>query len=54
MKVGDKVEFNQPLATIEAMKMETAITARIAGIVDKIWVSEGSTVKGGQLLITIK
>ena len=54
VKVGDTVEVNQPLATIEAMKMETAITARMAGIVESILVTEGSTVKGGQLLITIK
>ena len=54
VKVGDKVEKNQTLATIEAMKMETAITARMDGVVDQILVSEGDTVKGGQLLITIK
>ena len=54
VKVGDTVEVNQPLATIEAMKMETAITARMAGTVESILVTEGSTVKGGQLLITIK
>ena len=34
--------------------METAITARMDGVVDSIQVKEGDTVKGGQLLLTIK
>ena len=54
VKVGDRVEKNQTLVTIEAMKMETAITARMGGVVDSIDVREGDTVKGGQLLLTIK
>jgi len=54
VKAGDTVEKNQTLVTIEAMKMETAVTARMAGTVETVQVSEGDTVKGGQLLITIK
>ena len=54
VKVGDAVEKNQTLATIEAMKMETAITARMSGTVAEILVKEGETVKGGQLLLVIK
>lgn len=54
VKVGDTVEKNQTLVTIEAMKMETAITARMSGVVENILVAEGDTVKGGQLLLTIK
>ena len=54
VKVGDTVEVNQTLATIEAMKMETAITARMSGTVAEILVKEGETVKGGQLLMVIK
>lgn len=54
VKEGDTVEENQVLITIEAMKMETAITARMGGTVEKVLVSEGDTVKGGQLLLTIK
>ena len=34
--------------------METAITARMSGTVESVLVSEGDTVKGGQLLLTIK
>ncbi|WP_455583143.1 pyruvate carboxylase [Dysosmobacter sp.] len=54
VKVGDTVEKNQTLLTIEAMKMETAITARMNGTIEDILVHEGDTVKGGQLLITMK
>ena len=52
--MGDTVEKNQTLLTIEAMKMETAITARMSGTVESIEIHEGDTVKGGQLLMTIK
>lgn len=54
VKVGDTVEKNQTLVTIEAMKMETAITARMSGTVSEILVKEGETVKGGQLILVIK
>ena len=54
VKVGDTVEKNQTLVTIEAMKMETAVTARMSGMVEKIEVAERDTVKGGQLLLTIR
>jgi pyruvate carboxylase len=51
---GDAVELNQVIAVIEAMKMETAVTARMAGTIGEIHVSEGEAVKGGQLLLTIR
>ena len=54
VKVGDKVELNQTLLTIEAMKMETAVTARMSGTVASIEIKEGDTVKGGQLLLTVQ
>ena len=54
LKVGDKVEKNQTLVTIEAMKMETAVTARMSGTIASVEVREGDTVKGGQLLLTIQ
>ena len=54
VKVGDTVEKNQTLATIEAMKMETAVTARMSGTVERIEIAERDTVKGGQLLMTIR
>ena len=43
----------QTLITVEAMKMETAVTAPEDGVIKEIHVEEGSAVKGGQLLITL-
>uniref|UniRef100_UPI00266EB065 biotin/lipoyl-containing protein n=1 Tax=uncultured Flavonifractor sp. TaxID=1193534 RepID=UPI00266EB065 len=54
VKPGDKVEENQVLAVIEAMKMETSVVARMAGTVDEVLIKEGGSVKAGELLITIK
>lgn len=54
VKPGDKVEENQVLAVIEAMKMETSVVARMAGTVDEVLVKEGGNVKAGELLIKIK
>ena len=50
---GDAVEENQVLMTIEAMKMETAVTARTAGKVREIRVKEGQAVKAKELLILL-
>lgn len=54
VKPGDAVEKDETLLTIEAMKMETAVTARMSGVIDEALVKEGDAVKGGQLLVTIK
>ena len=54
VKPGDEVAENQVLAVIEAMKMETSVVARMAGIVDQVLVKEGTSVKAGELLMTIK
>jgi pyruvate carboxylase len=51
---GDKVAENQVVAIIEAMKMETSVVARMAGIVDRVLVDAGQTVKAGELLAVIK
>ena len=53
VKKGDKVTKGQTLITVEAMKMETAVTAPEDGVIKEIHVEEGSAVKGGQLLITL-
>ena len=54
VKPGDVVEENQVLAIIEAMKMETSVVARMAGVVDQVFISDGASVKAGELLMTIK
>lgn len=54
VKPGDRVEANQVLAVIEAMKMETSIVARMPGVVDQVKVAVGQTVVAGELIVTIK
>jgi pyruvate carboxylase len=50
---GDKVDAGQTIATIEAMKMEAAITAPKAGAVSRIAVSKTAQVEGGDLLVVV-
>lgn len=51
--VGDAVEAGQTIATIEAMKMEAAITAPKAGTVARVAVSATAQVEGGDLLVVV-
>lgn len=53
VKVGDRVEENQGLVILEAMKMENEIVAPKAGTVGAIHVTSGSTIDVGQPMITI-
>ena len=54
VKEGDEVDEKQPIAVIEAMKMETNILAPSKGVVDKIYISEGQQVKAGELIAKLK
>ncbi|OUQ24038.1 pyruvate carboxylase [Flavonifractor sp. An135] len=54
VKKGDHVEENQVVAVIEAMKMETSVVARRAGVVEEVLIKEGGSVKAGELLMTIQ
>ncbi|MEG0924654.1 MAG: pyruvate carboxylase [Anaerovoracaceae bacterium] len=54
VKEGDAVEEKQPIAVIEAMKMETNILATTKGEVDKIYIKEGQQVKAGELVAKLK
>jgi pyruvate carboxylase len=53
VSVGDKVEAGQTVATIEAMKMEAAITASLAGTVERLAVPRLASVEGGDLLLVV-
>ena len=53
VKEGDKVEEKQPVAIIEAMKMETNVLATVAGEIEEIHVKEGSQVDSGELITVI-
>ncbi|RJO72484.1 MAG: acetyl-CoA carboxylase biotin carboxyl carrier protein subunit [Myxococcales bacterium] len=50
---GAPVGAGQKIAVLEAMKMANDLTAPSAGVVAKIHVAPGSTVKLGQAIITL-
>jgi pyruvate carboxylase len=51
---GDVVEAGQSVASIEAMKMEAAITASIAGTVKRLAIPKTQQVDAGDLLVEIE
>jgi pyruvate carboxylase len=50
---GDTVDAGQTIATIEAMKMEAAITSPNAGTVERVAVATTAQVEGGDLLVVV-
>ncbi|MEY4409255.1 MAG: hypothetical protein RLZZ138_506 [Actinomycetota bacterium] len=52
--IGDVVTIGQPIATIEAMKMEANIQSAIAGRVVRLGVSGPTPVEGGDLIAVIE
>ncbi|RYY40848.1 MAG: pyruvate carboxylase [Chitinophagaceae bacterium] len=53
VKEGQEVKQNQPLFVIEAMKMETTITATRAGKVEHLLLAAGRMVKADDLVLTL-
>ena len=51
--VGQQVAQGDPVATIEAMKMEAAITAPVAGTVQRLAIGHAQAVEGGDLLLVL-
>jgi 3-methylcrotonyl-CoA carboxylase alpha subunit len=51
---GDKVEKGQRLLTLEAMKMEHALTAPFDGTIAKINAIAGAQVTEGQMLVRVE
>ena len=51
---GDTVTVGQSVASIEAMKMEAAITASVAGIVRRLAIPRTQQVDAGDLLVVIE
>ncbi len=50
-QVGQQLQANDLLLVLEAMKMETNVTAPLAGKVKKLYVHPGDGVQVGQLLV---
>ncbi|MBI4479985.1 MAG: acetyl-CoA carboxylase biotin carboxyl carrier protein subunit [Acidobacteria bacterium] len=53
-KVGDKVEEDQVILLLEAMKMEIPVVAPIAGVVKELKVAPGDTVESDTILAVIE
>ena len=51
---GDTVTAGEPLCVIEAMKMESNVTASIDGRIKKIHLAAGEQIESGDLLITLE
>jgi len=52
-KVGDQVELGDSVIILEAMKMENDLKSPASGIIENIYVAEGSAVEKGTLLLSI-
>ncbi len=53
VSVGDAVKAGQKVITLEAMKMNTTVSAPVDGTVEAIHVSVGDSVEEGRPLITL-
>ena len=53
-EVGDRIEPGDALLVLEAMKMQTAVTASTGGVVERITVSVGHDAKAGELLVRLR
>lgn len=51
---GDEVELGDPVAILEAMKMENELKAPVSGTIASIAVSENTNVEKNQLLLEIE
>jgi pyruvate carboxylase len=51
---GVRVEIGQPVAIIEAMKMEATITATMAGVVRRIAIPKTQSVEAGDLILVVE
>ncbi len=54
VEIGQEIEANTPLFVIEAMKMESTITATKAGKIKEIILKKGAMVEQGDLILTIE
>lgn len=54
VKVGDRVQEDDELAIIEAMKMEMPIVAPVSGVIKEIRVSVGQTCETDMVMMVIE
>src|SRR5699024_9911074 len=51
---GERVEAGQTVATVEAMKMEAAITTPVAGTVRRVAIGAVQQLEGGDLVLVVE
>lgn len=54
VQVGQEIHVNDPLLVLEAMKMESSITAPISGKVKEVRVKAGDGVENRQILVVFE
>ncbi|HBE43911.1 MAG TPA: acetyl-CoA carboxylase biotin carboxyl carrier protein subunit [Deltaproteobacteria bacterium] len=54
VKVGDKVNEDDQIATLEAMKMEMPVVAPVSGVIKEIRVQAGQEVEADTVLAIIE
>ena len=52
--IGQQVNADDPIVTLESMKMEIPVAAPAAGAVKEILVAEGDTVAEGQIVARLE
>ncbi|HEY1106475.1 MAG TPA: pyruvate carboxylase subunit B, partial [Agromyces sp.] len=54
VEAGTEIEAGQSVASIEAMKMEAAITSPVSGVVERVAVPKTQQVEAGDLLVVVR
>ena len=54
VKVGDAVEVNTPLATLETDKATMDVPSTVAGTIEKVHVTKGGKLSEGDLIVTVR
>ncbi len=54
VKVGDSIEINQPIVTLESEKVSVTLESEKSGLVHEVLVKEGETVKTGTVVCRIE
>ncbi len=54
VKVGDRVEENQTICIVEAMKLMNEVGAKFSGVIEKILVENAQAVEFGQPLFAVR
>lgn len=54
VKPGQQVDAHQPLFVVEAMKMETTITATVAGTINEVFLSAGASLLQDDAVVSLR